>query len=285
MPDHQSRFIDSIDGLALHVRDYPGPGAATAVLCLHGLTRNSADFEDLAPHLATTRRVLAMDVRGRGRSGRDPDWRNYHLGSYVADAMRLLDAEGLTRIALIGTSMGGLISMMLAAERPQAVTGIVLNDIGPEIDPAGLARISGYVGKAGVTVSDWRDATEAIKAINGAAFPDLTDDEWQRFARRTFRAQDDGTLTLDYDPGIATAMAQGGVAPPDLWGVFGRLHSIPMLVLRGEMSDILSAGTVDKMAQRHPGLTAVTVPNRGHAPMLNEAKAVKAIDGFLHDLG
>lgn len=285
MPDYQSKFVDSADDLALHVRDYPGPGAATPVLCLHGLTRNSADFEDLAPHLAASRRVLAMDVRGRGRSDRDPDWRNYHLGSYVADTMRLLDAEGLTRIIMIGTSMGGLISMMLATERPQAVAGIVLNDIGPEIDPAGLARISGYVGKAGTPVTDWRQAVEAIKAINGAAFPDLRDDDWLRFARRTFRAQDDGALALDYDPGIATAMAQGGVAPPDLWGVFDRLQNIPMLVLRGATSDILSAETVRKMAQRHPDLIPITVPGRGHAPMLDEPEAVKAIDRFLQDLG
>jgi len=174
--------------------------------------------------------------------------------------------------------------MLLAAERPQAAAGIVLNDIGPEIDPAGLERIAGYVGKAAMPVRDWSRAAAAIRAINGDAFPDLADEDWLRFARRTFRAREDGALEPDYDPGIATAMAQGGVAPPDLWGVFDRLQSVPLLVVRGEMSDILSAETVAKMAQRHGQLTSVTVPKRGHAPMLDEPAAIAAIDGFLKDL-
>jgi len=282
MSAYTGKTFRSADGLALFYRDYPGPekSAAPPVLCLHGLTRNSADFEDLAPHLAARRRVLAMDVRGRGRSERDPNWRNYHPGTYVADTLSLLDRERLARVVLIGTSMGGIISMMLAAERPWAPAGLVLNDIGPVIDPAGLARIAGYVGKAGPAAS-WEEARDQVRAINEIALPGLSDADWMRFARRTYSEDDSGRPVPPYDPMIATAMAEAGAAPADLWPVFERLGDIPILVIRGESSDILAAETVREMRSRHPDVTAVEVPGRGHAPMLDESAALSAIEQFL----
>jgi len=282
MSDFAWKSLETADGLALSYRDYPGSAGATAspVLCLHGLTRNSADFEDLAPRLAEGRRVLAMDVRGRGRSAYDPNWRNYHPGTYLADVFTLLDHEQLERVALIGTSMGGLIGMMLGAERPRALAGLVLNDIGPEIAPEGLQRIAGYVGKTG-PVASWAEARERVRAINEAALPDLTQADWDRFARRLYREDASQGIVPAYDPNIAEAMAEAGAAPPDLWSVFDALAESPVLVLRGESSDILARETVAAMQARHRDCTAVAVPGRGHAPMLDEPVALAAIESFL----
>jgi len=284
MTDFAEKTIKTVDGLSVSYRDYPGSAGASAspVLCLHGLTRNSADFEDLAPRLAAHRRVLAMDVRGRGRSDFDPNWRNYHPGTYLADVFTLLDHEGMERVAVIGTSMGGILGMMLGAERPRALTGLVLNDIGPAIETAGLARIAGFVGKA-APVGSWAEAREQIKAINETALPDLSDEDWDRFARRLYTEDESGRLVPAYDPEIATAMAEAGAAPLDLWKVFDALADIPILVLRGETSDILSAETVSAMRARHRNLTAAEVPGRGHAPMLDEPVALAAIESFLRD--
>jgi len=285
MGTYTGTTFTSTDGLSIFYRDYPGPPgeARLPVLCLHGLTRNSADFEDLAPHLAAHRRVLAMDVRGRGRSDRDPNWRNYHPGTYIADTLTLLDREHLERVALVGTSMGGLIGMMLGAERPQAMAGLILNDIGPAIDPAGLARIAGYVGKAGPAAT-WEEAREQVRAINEVALPDLPDEAWDRFARRTYAEDEQGRPVPAYDPAIATAMAEAGVSAPDMWAVFDALREIPILVLRGERSGILALETVREMQARHGDVTAVEVANRGHAPMLDEPAAIEAIGTFLERL-
>lgn len=284
MSEYTGKTLTSADGLSVFYRDYPTPAQAPGapILCLHGLTRNSADFEDLAPQLAKKRRVLAMDVRGRGRSAYDPNPRNYHLGSYVADVLTLLDTEQLDRVMLIGTSMGGLIGMMLGAERPQALAGLVLNDIGPVIEPAGLARIAGYVGKAG-PVASWEAARAQVKAINEEALPGLDDAAWERFARRLFREDEDGRPVPAYDPAIAQGFGGGG-APPDMWAQFDALAHVPILVLRGAQSDILSAETVREMTARHPDCKFATVPGRGHAPMLDEPAALKAIEEFLEKL-
>jgi len=282
MTEYAAKTVETADGLSIFYRDYSGPprAAEAPVLCLHGLTRNSADFEDLAPQLSRKRRVLAMDVRGRGRSDYDPNPRTYHLGSYVADVLSLLDAERLDRVVLIGTSMGGLIGMMLGAERPQALAGLVLNDIGPVIEPAGLARIAGYVGKT-EPVESWEEARAEVKAINEDALPDLDDADWDRFARRLFREDEAGRPVPAYDPAIAEGFAGGGATPPDMWAQFEALAGVPVLVLRGAHSDILSAETAEAMAARHSLCETVTIPNRGHAPMLDEPAALKAIESFL----
>ena len=282
MGDYIEKSFSSADGLDLFYRDYPASQQSTGapVLCLHGLTRNCADFEDLAPRLAAKRRVLAMDVRGRGRSAYDRNPRNYHLGSYVADVLSLLAAERLEQVIVIGTSMGGLIGMMLGAERPKALAGLVLNDIGPVIDPAGMARIAGYVGKTG-PVESWEEARAQVKAINAEALPDLDDAAWDRFARRLFREDSAGWPVPAYDPAIAEGFAAGSTTPRDMWTQFDALAKTPILVLRGAQSDILSAETAEAMAARHPRCETVTIPNRGHAPLLDEPAALSAIDRFV----
>lgn len=275
----QDRFYHSADGLKLYYRDYEdGPGVP--VLCMHGLTRNSKDFEDLAPRLAARRRVLVPDIRGRGRSDYDPEYMNYHPGTYVDDMWRLLDEAGVPRAVLIGTSMGGLMAMVMTAMSPERVAGVVLNDVGPEIDPAGLERISAYAGKM-PAVNDWQGAAEAIAAVNRAALPHLTPEDWLRFARRTFREDSAGRPVPDYDPNIGKALEEAGAAPADLWAVFDALKDVPALVIRGEISDILAQATADAMKARKPDLQIAVVPGVGHAPMLDETAALEALDAFL----
>jgi len=287
MAAFQDRWLTTGDGLKLYARDYPNDSAVFTVLCLHGLTRNSADFEDLAQVLAGRYRVLVMDQRGRGRSDNDPNPANYHPGTYVADTLALLDALEVDDAALIGTSMGGLMSMIMGSMAPQRFRGMVLNDIGPVVEAAGLERIRGYVGRGG-SVADWDEAVEQVRAINAAAFPGLSDTEWQAFARRLYRERAPGELEPAYDPAIAEPMnaatATAAAVPGDLWELFDTLADIPMLVLRGELSDILSAETVAEMARRKPGLQYVQIPQRGHAPLLSEAPAVRAIEDFLREL-
>ncbi|GIX17728.1 MAG: alpha/beta hydrolase [Rhodothalassiaceae bacterium] len=284
MADWQGRRLAVEPGIEIFYRDYPGPetGGGLPVLCLHGLTRNSADFEPIAPHLARRRRVLAMDVRGRGQSDRDPDWRRYHPGTYVADAFKLLAHEGLDRVVLLGTSMGGIMSMMMGAARPELIAGIILNDIGPKVEEAGVRRISGYVGAREEPFADLAEAVAAIRAINEPFYPDLDDAAWERYARRLLVRDADGRWRFAYDPAIRRNFTEAReTAAPDLWAVFDGLAPIPLLVLRGETSDILAAETLEEMARRHPDCTAVTVPNRGHPPLLDEPEAVAAIDAFL----
>jgi pimeloyl-ACP methyl ester carboxylesterase len=273
------------DGLRLVARDHAGAtGAARApVICLHGLTRNSRDFEELAPWIAAQgRRVLAPDMRGRGLSDRDPDTRNYAIPVYVGDVATLLDQAGIGRAVFIGTSMGGLITMGLAGLRPQAIAGAALNDVGPEIDPAGLTRIASYAGQRPAT-PDWAAAAARAMAINAVAFPHYGDADWMAFARRTFRQGADGAPEPDYDPAIS-----GMAGPLDpgaetlLWGLYGALAgAAPVLVLRGQTSDILRSGAAQRMAQAGRDTRLVTVPGVGHAPMLDEAEARQALAEFL----
>lgn len=278
---YAERSFTSRDGLRLYYRDYAGPTrSGVTALCLHGLTRNSRDFEDLAPRLARSRRVLALDVRGRGRSERDSKPERYVPTVYAQDVLELLDASRVERVALIGTSMGGILSLLLAALRPAAIAGVVLNDIGPVVDPAGIARIAGYVGKGG-PVSSWDEAAEAVKAINVAAFPGLEHAGWLRFARRTYREGPNGVLLPDYDPAIGEATRSGGAVPADLWALWTGLATIPTLAIRGALSDILSESTLAEMARRKPDLHVLRVADRGHAPTLDEPECVAAIERFL----
>ena len=278
-----SRFYRSADGLDLHYRDYAGPpDAPFTVLCIPGLTRNARDFEVLAPHLAQRYRVLCVELRGRGLSAYAKDPMTYVPPTYVRDVMALLKAERLRRVAFIGTSLGGLVSTVLTSIMPQRVLGIIVNDIGPEIDAAGLKRIGSYLGKAKPILS-WDDAAEAIKAIDGVIYPDYTAADWQRMGRRRFRQEPDGSFRADYDLDISKPFASTN-ASPDLWPYFRRLRGIPAMVLRGANSDLLAAATVDRMRHEIPGLQAVEVPNRGHTPNLDEPVALSAIDRFLANL-
>ncbi len=283
--------LNTADGLTLYARDY-GRGrdhqednAGLTVLCLPGLTRNSADFEDLAERLRGRFRIVAMDPRGRGRSDYDWDPTNYQLKTYVADAFALLDAMGIDRVALVGTSMGGLMSMLMTATAPQRVRGLVLNDVGPVVEASGLARIQGYVGKQH-PVTSWEDAVAVAKANNGAAFPHLSEAQWLAFARRIFRENAEGRPELAYDPAISQPIKQDQQAavPMDLWEVFDTLKAKPLLVIRGALSDILSAETVAQMAARHGSMEQAEVAGVGHAPLLTEPQAVGAIEEFLASL-
>ena len=276
-------------GLALHARDYAaaaGPARAPAV-CLHGLTRNASDFETLAPHLAARgRRVLAVDVRGRGRSTWDPDPSRYVPATYAVDVLALLDALAISRAVFIGTSMGGLITMVAGAMRPSAVAAAVINDVGPELAPEGLARITGFAGK-GEPVQTWADAVAYAERVNKLAFPHYGPAQWQAFARRLF-VDKDGKPVLDYDPAIAKAFApppppEGEAPPPapDLWPLFKGLAGRPLLTVRGGISDLLSPGILSRMREAVPGMAVAEVPGVGHAPMLDEPEALAAIDALL----
>lgn len=275
------RWFDSADGLRLYYRDYPAasPGRLP-VLCLPGLTRNSRDFGHVAPRLQRDRRVLCADLRGRGRSQHDPHWQNYHPGTYLGDIARLLDDAGVERCVFFGTSLGGILTMLTAATAPQRVAAAILNDIGPEVDPVGLARIASYVGRF-PPAKTWSEAVTLVRATYEFALPGLTDEQWLDYARRSY-TDVDGTPRLDMDPMIGEAVRSApAAAAPDLWPVFRALGPVPTLVLRGEASDILSRATLDRMQSEKPDLYRVEVPNRGHVPLLDEPEAVAAIDAFL----
>lgn len=275
-----ARTYRSADGLSLHYVDYAGPEEGIPVLCLHGLSRNARDFSELADRLSKTRRVLALDFRGRGDSQWDDNVANYRPPTYVADVLALLAHEELERVITVGTSLGGIVSVGLAQVQPKRVAGIVLNDIGPVIDPEGLVRIGRYVG-ANATWNDWQEAAATLKSVNEVVYPDFTADDWLTYARKTCREHEDGSVTQDYDPAIAQGFADASAENVDLWPVFDAISDIPALVLRGELSDLLSEQTVEAMVARWPKLAAVTVPNRGHVPTLNEPSAVSAIEAFV----
>ena len=285
-----ARTWTSLDGLALAALDYAacdGP-ARIPVVCLHGLTRNAKDFEVVAPHIAAQgRRVLALDVRGRGNSAWDPNPLNYNPATYAGDVIALFEQAGIARAIFIGTSMGGLITMTLAALRPDMICGAVLNDVGPEVGAAGLARIGGYVGGA-PDVSSWAEAAAYARKTNGEALPGLTDADWDRFARRIFRQTEAG-FVLDYDPAISEVFKIAPTAAPaaaavDLWPLFGALATArPILLVRGETSDILEADTAERMSLAAPHMTRVDIPGVGHAPTLEEPQALAALDAFLSD--
>lgn len=285
---YAQRTWSSSDGLDLWARDYGGADgpARLPVICLHGLTRNSRDFEDVAPAIAATgRRVLALDVRGRGRSAYDPNPINYNPAVYAGDVASLMAEAGVARAIFLGTSMGGLITMTLATLRPDLIAGAVLNDIGPEIATEGLTRIGSYVG-SGEPAASWAEAAERTRAINGSAQPHLTDADWDRFARRTWREVEPGKLVLDYDPAIAQAFAAApaGTPSPDLWPLFMALAiNRPMLLVRGGASDLLAEGTAARMQALAPQMRRVDIEGVGHAPTLDEPAARQAITDFLAD--
>lgn len=274
--------------LDLYARDYAGSGgpARCPVICIHGLTRNSADFEDVAPWIAAQgRRVIAVDIRGRGRSARDPDPARYHPKTYSADVLRLMEASGISRAVFIGTSMGGIITMAIAMKRLGAIAAAVLNDVGPIISMKGLERIKGYVGK-GVPVQSWDDAAAFIQSINGVAFPDNTREDWLKFARRTFR-EEAGTFVLDYDPKISQAIKGGQVRNTSLIAklLYKRLaKNRPTLLIRGGNSDIVGPEEAQYMRSAVPTLRYAEVPGIGHAPMLTEPAARAALAAFLADV-
>jgi pimeloyl-ACP methyl ester carboxylesterase len=289
MTAYADRRWTTADGLSLHARDYaPASGPAKLpVIAIHGLTRNAADFEGIAPLIAAAgRRVLAIDVRGRGQSDRAPDPMTYQPATYVQDVLALLQQAGIERAVFLGTSMGGLITMALAAVRSKAIAGAIINDVGPEVAKEGLARIAAYSGQP-VDTPGWADAAAYAKRINEIAFPHYTDADWDAFARRIFREGTEGAPVLDYDPDIAVPIKAAGAKAlvPNLWPMFGRLtKGRPVLLVRGQNSDLLSEKIAAKMRKRAPRMDFVEVPGVGHAPMLDEPEAKAAIFPFLSEL-
>ncbi|TPE50200.1 alpha/beta fold hydrolase [Amaricoccus solimangrovi] len=270
------RFTTS-DGLSLA---YTDTGEGRALLGLPGLTRNAADFEDLAAALGGRHRLIALTSRGRHGSDFDPEWKNYNVAVEGRDVIELLDHLGLDKVTIVGTSRGGLIAMLLAAVARDRLAAVLLNDIGPEIDAVGLDRIMGYLGIApkGRT---YADVAAALRATSGAEFPDVPLERWEISARRWFAETPDG-IGLNYDPKLRDAVLEGSAAPtPDMWPLFDAFAGIPLAVLRGANSDLLSRETVAEMARRRPDLIAAEVPNRGHVPFLDEPEALGALDALL----
>lgn len=277
------RYYESSDELRLYYRDYADDQPGTPVICLPGLTRNSRDFESLALHIAPHRRVLTPDFRGRGNSAYDPDWQNYHPGTYVNDVWTLLDTLGIDRVVVIGTSLGGLCAMAMAAMNAKRLAGVVMNDIGPEVNPAGLERIQSYTGRQ-APVTSWDDAVEQTKVTYGAWLPGLSDADWRRMAWKAYREDESGVPRLDMDPAIGRAIRESGPMKADPWSLYAGLATVQTLLLRGTMSDILTPDIVDKMLAAKPDLEVVEVPDRGHAPLLDEPTCVAAIDRFLKEV-
>lgn len=281
---YRDLFYTSQDGLKLYARDYgerTAPG--TPVICLPGLTRNSKDFEPLAEHLSARHRVLCPDFRGRGRSEYCDNWADYTPVHEMMDTLDLMGAAGIGHAIFIGTSRGGIVIMALAAFRPNVIKAAILNDVGPEVDMKGIARIAGYVGVMEKPAT-WDEAAVKLRVMNEREFPNLTSDEWRTFARRTF-AEEHGAPKFDYDPKIGTAMRKGLEASkgevPTMWPQFGALAQMPLLVVRGENSDLLSADIVERMKGAHPAMKSVTAKDRGHAPFLDEPEVLAAIDDFI----
>jgi pimeloyl-ACP methyl ester carboxylesterase len=272
----------SQDGLRLHAHRFDGPTAAhgrPTIICLPGLTRNARDFESIAARLANHFHIIAVDFRGRGDSAWAKDPLTYMPLTYVRDIEQLILNQKLERLILIGTSLGGIVTMLLAGMLGENLSGAVLNDVGPELDPVGLQRIANYVGKVG-SFASWMHCAQAVRAANKYAYPHYGMEDWLTMAKRVACLEPSGRIVLDYDPKIAEAFKlPSGVAGASLWSMFDILVQRPLLMLRGETSDILAPETLAQMQSR--GGTAVTVPDVGHAPILTEATANAALDIFL----
>lgn len=271
----------SPDGLRLHYRDYAGDPARPRLLCIPGLTRNVRDYEALAARLAGRWRVIVVELRGRGESAYAKDPMSYVPLTYLQDLEALVAELKLDRFVAIGTSLGGILTMLMASTHPERIAGAVLNDVGPEIDPAGLGRIRGYVGKANWHPT-WMHAARAVADANADVYPDYAIEQWLDMAKRLYRLNSAGRIVLDYDMKIAEPFRlPGNEAGPDMWRAFEALTAKPLLIVRGETSDILSAATAETMHKRAVGSELVTVPATGHAPTLTEPEAAAAIDRLL----
>jgi len=272
------------DKLRLNLRLVKG-GDKTPVLCIPGLTRNASDFEDFALRAAETGRdVYAISLRGRGRSDYDSNHLNYFPTTYVGDILGALDQLRLEKAIFVGTSLGGIVTMLTTEKAPERVAGAVINDVGPELAPEGIARIAGYVGARppgdGDGVLTLGDAVARIRAINEVAFPGKDGAFWETFARRTFDQQRDGTWKLAYDPNIGRALLEAGPAP-DLWAPFAAMRSTPTLILRGAISDLLTPPIIEKMRAAQDRFSYCEVAGVGHAPTLTEDDAWRAVSSFL----
>jgi pimeloyl-ACP methyl ester carboxylesterase len=283
-PTTSSEFRDGAlitrDGLKLHYRDYAGSGDRPPLLCLPGLTRNARDFADFAELFSPRFRVLAPDFRGRGDSEFDPLPARYNPLTYAGDVQQLLDELAIARAIFVGTSLGGLVTMIVATTGPDRIAGAILNDVGPELSQDGLDRIKSYVGKD-LRFKSWEEAGAAIAANNCHLPASYSRSDWVNAARRACREQD-GEIRYDYDMAIANLFSAASASPKvDLWPMFAALAQKPLLMVRGEHSDLLGAEAFERMRRAAPAAQSVVVPAAGHAPTLTEPEALATIDGFL----
>jgi pimeloyl-ACP methyl ester carboxylesterase len=281
MASWTDRYWYSAEGLRLHYRDYEGPRDKPPILCIPGLTRNARDFEPVAERYAGDWRVICIELRGRGESDPDPDPSHYAPPYYVADILKLLDQEGIADAVFLGTSLGGICTMLLASTDADRIAGAMLNDIGPEIDQAGIDRIGSYVGRE-VVFESWRAAAEILADRNRDKFPNWTSEDWDRFARRICVEEADG-IHFQYDMTIAGNFRAATKGPQGAnWHLYGALRGRPVLILRGELSDLLSQEIAELMvAQLGGDAELVVVPAVGHTPNLEEPEATAAMDRLL----
>jgi pimeloyl-ACP methyl ester carboxylesterase len=286
MTAFEDLYVNAPDGLRLHVLAAgPRDGARLPVVCLPGLARTAEDFRELMTALAgdaqRPRRALALDSRGRGKSARDPNPANYSVPVELGDVLAMLAALGIGRAVFVGTSRGGILTMTLSAVRPAAIAGAVLNDIGPVLDMTGLMRIKGYVGKLPKPAS-MDEAATILRRTLGSQFPGLDAAGWQLYARRSFSETANG-IEANYDPQISAATASFDPAqpPPEMWAQFDGLAQAPLMLIRGEHSDLLSMATVKEMRRRRPDLELVEVMGQGHAPLLADRITIERICGFV----
>jgi len=282
MAAYENLYWWSRDGLRLHARDYPGGGdGRPPILCLPGLTRNARDFDALAARLAGRWRVIAVDFRGRGESAFAKDPMSYVPLTYVQDVEALLTEQGIDRYVAFGTSLGGIVTMLMGGPARGRMVAALLNDVGPEIDAQGLSRIRGYVGKASVFPT-WMHAARCVAENNADVYPDWSIEDWLAMAKRLYRLNSAGRIVLDYDLKIAEPFrVPGNEAGPDMWQALGSLRDVPTLIVRGGRSDLLSAAVAERMAASLDEAELVTVPGVGHSPTLSETMLHGPIDRLL----
>lgn len=280
--DYLERRVTLQDGLSLYLRDYPGPADSqhTPLLCLGGLTRNSKDFAGVAKYHSRTRRVLCPETRGRGHSDYDPDWRNYHPATYVNDVRHILCALGIHGVVVIGTSMGGIMGMAMAAAMPTLLKGLVLNDVGPTVRVDSLDKIIDYM-KNPPTLPDWAAAGRHLRDAFEGEYPISGDENWERAAHNSYVEKEDGAITFDWDANILKPILADKTEVHDLWHLFRATRRIPVLTVRGAKSTILDEPQLAEMSAQHEKMTSVVVPGIGHAPSLAEPASMEAINGFL----
>jgi pimeloyl-ACP methyl ester carboxylesterase len=274
---------NSDDDLRLHYRDYPGGEGRPPILCIPGLTRNARDFEGVAARLAGAWRVIAVDLRGRGESEAAKDPSTYNPLVYLQDVRALIAQLELDRVVMFGTSLGGLVTMLLASFDKPRLAGALLNDVGPVLEEKGLDHIRTYVGRS-QTWPTWIHAARALCEAQRDRYPDWTLDQWLVFAKRICRLTPQGRVVLDYDLRLAEPLKAPAPAV-DLWPVFEALRGVPTLLVRGALSDLLSEATAERMAAENPELEMAVVPRVGHAPTLEEPEAAAAIEAFLERIG
>ncbi len=276
------RFTTS-DGLSLAYRD---EGVGPPLLCLPGLTRNGADFDPVAERFGAGLRLIRLDPRGRGASDFDPDPANYNVGVEARDALELLDHLGIARVPVLGTSRGGILAMVIAATAPQRLAGVMFNDVGPVLEKGGVDRILDYIGRV-PPYADYEAGAVALQASSRDRFPGVSVAAWRVHATRIWRELPGGGVALRYDPRLRDAFEAGlaalepGAPLPDMWPLFDALPMVPLALLCGANSDLLSPATVEAMAARRPDLVVTVVADRGHVPFLDEPEAVAAIAAFL----